>query len=74
MIENTPAERKRKAAVAVVLAAAAAVVVVLVVLRKHLKLPRGLFLSDGVFLNIKKHKNCLASGIFAKKVLTISPL
>ena len=62
------------AKVALVLAAAAAIVVVLEVLRKHLWLPQGLFLSAGVFFVIKKHKNRLASAIFTKMVLTITPL
>ena len=52
----------------------ASIVVVIVVLRKLLWLSQGLFLSAGVFFIIKKHKNRLASVIFAKTDLTITPV
>ena len=63
---------KVSAALVAVVPAAAATVVILVVLRKLLWLSQGLFLSAGMFFIIKKHKNCLASVIFAKMVLTIT--
>ena len=56
---------KISAALVVVVIVAAATVVILVVLRKLLWLSQGLFLSDGVFFIIKKHKNRLTSVIFA---------
>ncbi len=60
--------------VALVLAAAAVTVVILIVLRQLLWLSQGLFLSAGVFFMNKRHKNRLASVIFVKMDLTISPL
>ena len=65
---------KNTALVALIQAAEAATVVILVVLRKLLWLSQGLFLSAGVFFIIKKHKNRLASVIFAKTDLTITPM
>ena len=49
-------------------------VLMLLKLRKLLWLSQGLFLSAGVFFIIKKHKNRLASVIFAKTDLTIIPM
>ena len=51
-----------------------ATVVILVVLRKLLWLSQGLFLPAGVFFIAKKHKNRLASVIFAKMDFTITPM
>ena len=50
-----------------------ATVVILVVLRTLLWLSQGLFLPAGVFFIAKKHKNRLASVIFAKMDFTITP-
>ena len=70
--KNTPAERISLRDNHKCLTIAAAIVV-LVVQRNHLWLPQGLFLSAGAFFIIEKHKNRLASVIFAKMDLTITP-